>query len=46
MLHCGDLSMPLETRSVMRGGRDLDGGFAAPLLHTRRGVGYILSEWP
>lgn len=99
MLHCGDLSMQLETRSVVRGGRaidlkpnefrmleqllrhkdqvvtprmlletvwnyrfdphnslidmhvsrlgrKIDGGFAAPLLHMRRGVGYKLSETP
>jgi DNA-binding response OmpR family regulator len=26
--------------------RKIDGGFALPLLHTRRGVGYKLSETP
>jgi two-component system OmpR family response regulator len=99
MLHCGDLSMQLETRSVTRAGRTIDlkpdefrmleqllrhkdqvvtrrmlletvwdyrfdphnslidvhvsrlrrkidAGFASPLLHTRRGVGYKLSETP
>lgn len=99
LLHCGDLSMQLETRSVTRAGRaidlkpdefrmleqllrhkdqvvtrrmlletvwdyrfdphnslidvhvsrlrrKIDGGFASPLLHTRRGVGYKLSETP
>jgi two-component system, OmpR family, response regulator len=99
MLHCGDLSMQLETRQVTRAGRTIelkpdefrmleqllrhkdqvvtrrmlletvwdyrfdphnslidvhvsrlrrkiDDGFASPLLHTRRGVGYKLSETP
>jgi two-component system, OmpR family, response regulator len=31
---------------VSRLRRKIDGGFASPLLHTRRGVGYKLSETP
>jgi two-component system, OmpR family, response regulator len=99
VLRCGDLSMDLETRRVLRAGktielkpdefrmleqlllhkdevvtrgmlletvwnyrfdphasliethvsrlrRKIDGGFSLPLLHTRRGVGYKLSETP
>jgi two-component system OmpR family response regulator len=35
----------IETH-VSRLRRKIDGGFATPLLHTRRGVGYKLSETP